>query len=133
MTSNDNGLHPLRDDGTVVGATFDLQPVDILDVVYFHKAGAKGSPQSVNPDYHEGLELLIKRLAMIEASILSISLDSQVARKLPAEDRELMLDYPLALGPLVEPASLRLQITRAQKAVGRRKPQRSAAGMIRKR
>ena len=51
-------LHPRRDDGSVVDATFDLFSVPVFEVVFHHKAGARGSARSVNADYNQGLELL---------------------------------------------------------------------------
>lgn len=113
-------LSPTRDDGTPLGATFQLHPVGVFDVVYHHKSGRRGGERSVNPDYHEGLELLIRRLASVSASILSISLDSKVARKLPEDQRELPLDFPIPLSPSADPAGPRVLITRAQKGVAGR-------------
>ena len=61
-------LHPCRDDGSTLDATFELSSIQLYEVVYHHKAGARDSPRSVNADYHEGLELLLQRLASVSAN-----------------------------------------------------------------
>ena len=89
-------------------------------MVYHHKAGRRGSVRSVNADYHEGLELLLSRLARLKCSILGISVDSGVARQLPPECRELDLDFPILLDERTDAAALRRRITKAQRSVARR-------------
>src|SRR4051794_32506908 len=112
-------LHPLRKDGSTVDASFDVSALPGFEIVYHHKAGARGSPRSVNADYHEGLELLLERLAGLEATIIGISVDSGVARALDPTERELDLGFPIALDSSTDAAILRLSITRAQKPVAR--------------
>lgn len=126
-------IHPRRDDGSPVDATFELSPVPWFEITYHHKAGGRDSPRSVNADYHEGLELLLSRLASVRAKILGISVDSGVARALAPDDRELDLDFPIDLAPTVDCAALRLEITRAQKSVGRRPDAKSDGGNDQKR
>jgi hypothetical protein len=113
-------LHPRRDDGTEVDATFEVHVVPVFDLIYHHKAGRRGGERSVNSDYHEGLELLLGRLAKLNCSILGISVDSSVARALPSEERELDLAYPISLSERTDLARLRRRITKAQKSVARR-------------
>lgn len=113
-------LHPRRSDGTVVEATFELSSVPVYELVYHHKAGARGTARSVNVDYHEGLELLLARMATVGVSILGISVDSAVARGLDPPDRELDLRFPISVDASTDVAALRLDITRAQKVVARR-------------
>jgi hypothetical protein len=126
-------LHPIAPDGRVLEATFELTMVPIFDLVYHHKAGARDSPRSVNADYHEGLELLLQRLAAFRATILGISVDSGVARDLPEEDRELDLEFPIDLTPDTDIHEVRLAITRAQKSVARRPGSLTAGGNDQKR
>jgi hypothetical protein len=102
-------LHPLRRDGSVVDATFELTTVGVFEVVCHHKAGARASPRSVNADYHEGLELLLARLA---SARLGIALDSGIARELDVADRELDLAFPIVVTASTDVAALRLDITR---------------------
>lgn len=121
-------LHPRRPDGTVVEATFELSSVPVYDLVYHHKAGARGSARSVNADYHEGLELLLARMAALGVSILGISVDSAVAREFDPADRELDLPFPVTVDASTDVAALRLDITRAQKPVARRPDAKSGGG-----
>jgi hypothetical protein len=113
-------LHPRRDDGSTMDATFELSSVPVFELVFHHKAGGRGSPRAVNSDYHEGLELLLERLASVGGTILGVSVDSSVARKLDPAERELDLQFPLAVGTDTDVPALRLEITRAQRPVARR-------------
>ncbi len=126
-------LHPRRDDGTAVDATFEVYVVPVFDVIYHHKAGGRTSERSVNSDYHEGLELLLRRLATLGCSILGISVDSSVARALPPDKRELELAYPIELGAQTDFARLRRRITKAQKSVARRPDAKPGGGNDQKR
>ena len=47
-------LHPQRDDGSLLDATFELTTVPVYELLYHHKAGGQ---RAINADYHEGLEL----------------------------------------------------------------------------
>jgi hypothetical protein len=105
--------HPLREDGSPIDATFELSEVPWFEITYHHKAGTRGGPRSVNADYHEGLEVLLTRLASVRAKIIGISVDSGIARELHPDDRELDLEFPIDLDPTVDCRSLRLEITRA--------------------
>ena len=125
-------LHPQSDDGTALDATFELSTVHVFELVYHHKAGARGSPRSLNADYHAGLELLLGRLAQLRMTILGISVDSSVARELAPEERELALSFPIRLNPAMDVHDLRLSITRAQRPIARR-PQAKDRGNDQKR
>jgi hypothetical protein len=126
-------LHPLANDGAVLDATFELSTVPVFDIVYHHKAGRRGSERSVNADYHQGLELLLGRLAQLRLTILGIAVDSGVARGLDPADRELVLDFPIRLRPEMSVHELRLTITRAQKPVARRADAKPGGGNDQKR
>jgi hypothetical protein len=126
-------LHPCRDDGTAVDATFEVHIVPVFDLIYHHKAGGRNSARSVNADYHEGLELLLGRLSQLGCSILGICVDSSVARQLPPEKRELNLAYPIELGERTDIARLRRRITKAQKSVARRPDAKPGGGNDQKR
>lgn len=114
------GYHPRSANGVQLDATFEIAPVHAFDVVYHHKAGARGSQQSVNVDYHAGLELLLARFGQLQMTILGISVDSGIARKLPPADRQLDLSFPIRVDSHTNSHELRLLITRAQKSVARR-------------
>lgn len=124
-------LHPQRPDGSVVDATFELSSVPIFELVFHHKAGARGSSRSLNADYHESLELLLTRLGAIGRTILGISVDSGIARELPDADRELSLDFPLVIDADTDIHAVRLEITRAQRSVARRPDAKPGGGGIR--
>ncbi len=105
----------------------------VFDLVFHHKAGGRDSSRSVNADYHEALKILLDRLASVDATILGISVDSSVARELEPAQRELDLDFPIALGSQTDVAELRLEITRAQKPVARRPGTKAGGGNDQKR
>lgn len=117
----------------MVEATFELSSVPVFDIVYHHKAGGRHSPRSINADYHEGLELLLARLASLGVSILGIVVDSTVARELDLADRELELPFPIDLHAGVDVNALRRDITRAQKPVARRPDAKPNGGNDQKR
>lgn len=115
-----HGLHPVAQDGAELDATFDLVAEQLYRLTYFHKAGGRGDPRSVNVDYHVGLELILKRLASVNAEIVDIAVDSSVARKLAAPERRLHLPFPISLSSGADFRELRMDITRAQKPIARR-------------
>ena len=126
-------LHPAREDGSTVDATFELSAAPVYEIVFHHKAGARGSPRAVNSDYHEGLELLLDRISTIGATILGVSVDSTVARALEEADRELDLPFPLRIDRGTDVVALRLSITRAMRAVARRPNTKPGGGNDQKR
>jgi hypothetical protein len=125
--------HPRRSDGSTVDATFEISPIPVYEIVYHHKSGRRGSPRSVNADYHEGLELLLARLGSVGCTLLGIGVDSTVALELEPAERELGLDFPLSVDRNTDPHALRLLITRAQKTVARRPDVKPGGGNDQKR
>ena len=126
-------LQPRRDDGSTVDSTFELSSMTVYELVFHHKAGARGSVWSVNADYHEGLEVLLQRIGSVGAKILGISVDSGVAQKLDPADRELDLDFPIQVSTATDPHALRLHITRAARSVARRPTAKPGGGNDQKR
>jgi hypothetical protein len=126
-------LHPHRDDGSELDATFELNVVPVFDLVFHHKAGGRGSDRALNQDYHEALETLLSRLARVNATILGISVDSSVARELDEQNRELGLDFPIGLHAETNAYELRREITRAQKGIARRPTAKPGGGNDQKR
>jgi hypothetical protein len=118
--SNAEIFRPRSAEGVQLDATFEIEALCAFDVVYHHKAGARGSQHSVNADYHAGLELLLARLGQLQMTILGIWVDSGIARKLPPADRQLDLRFPIRVDSHTNHHELRLLITRAQKSVARR-------------
>jgi hypothetical protein len=130
MTTGGGPLHPCRDDGTVLDATFELSAVSVFELVYHHKVGGE---RAMNADYHEGLELLIARIGSVGAAILGVSVDSGVARELPPEERELPLSFPIEVDGHTDAHELRLEITRAVKQIARRPDANPGGGNDQKR
>ena len=126
-------FHPRSARGVQLDATFEIAAVRAFDIVYNHKAGGRSSQRSVNADYHAGLELLLARLGQLQMTILSISVDSGIARKLPPADRQLDLNFPIRVDSQTNHPELRLLITRAQKSVARRPTARPDGGNDQKR
>lgn len=126
-------LHPRREDGSRLDATFELSAVPLFELVFHNKAGARGSARSVNVDYHEALEVLLARLAALRATIVGIRVDSSTARELDPPDRELQLEFPIDLSPETNAYELRLEITRAQKSIARRSTAKPGGGNDQKR
>lgn len=133
LDSQNKLLHPHRDGGGALDATFEVQECRVYSIVYHHKAGARGSEGAVNADYHEGLLMLLQRLAGKRAVILGIAVDSSVARKLPEAERRLDLAFPIDLVNVTDIRNLRLQITRAQKGIARRPGSQPVGGNDQKR
>ena len=128
-----NPLHPLRDDGSQLDATFELRSVAVFDLIFHHKARGRNDPRALNQDYHEALATLLSRLVRLNATILAIVLDSSVARDLEHEDRVLALRFPITLNDTTDVHELRLQITRAQKPLARREDVKPGGGNDQKR
>lgn len=123
-------MHPRRDDGHVLDATFELHAVAVFDLVYHHRVGGD---RAINADYHEGLELLLSRIASVGAAILGVSVDSGVAMKLEPERRELPLKFPIEIDQGIDAHELRLEITRAVRAIARRPNAKLGGGNDQKR
>jgi hypothetical protein len=126
-------LHPRRADGSEIDATFVLSTVPVIDLVYHHKAGGHDDPRAVNTDYHEGLEVILEKLAGLRTTILGVSVDSSVAKEFDPIDRELQLAFPIDLSPETDARELRLEITRAQKPIARRADAKPGGGNDQKR
>lgn len=126
-------FHPRSARGVQLDATFEIAAARAFDVVYHHKAGARGSQHSINADYHAGLELLLARLGQLRMTILGISVDSGIARRLPPADRQLDLTFPIRVDRHTDYHELRLRITRAQKSVARRPDAKPNGGNDQKR
>jgi hypothetical protein len=110
-------LQPVSAEGIELDATFDLSRESAFCVTYHFKAGGS---RSVNADYHLGLEVLLERMASLDAEILDITVDSSEARKYDKQDRRLSLKFPIHLALVTNFRDLRMDITRAQRSVARR-------------
>lgn len=122
-----------RDDGTVLGASFSVEAVNgRTSIVYAAGGGTRNIPGATNPDYRDGLELVISRLRAASCVIVDAFLESDTVRALPEEKRRLHakgLNYPIAID---DPRRVRAAITSAAAQTGRR-PGAKGQGNPRKR
>jgi hypothetical protein len=114
--------------GHLLDAEFDIErDGDDVFMVFHARYGTRGSGSEVNIDYLQALEIVLARLATLDAVIIAIEVDSRVARALPRSERLLPLSYPIRLGPTTDKGRLRRDITEAQRKVAQ-KPDAKAAG-----
>jgi len=84
------------DAGRVLDAEIDMELRSRgADVAVHARSGGVGPDRGRNVDYFEALELLLRRLASLRATIVTGSVDSTVARKLPEAERVLDLPWPV--------------------------------------
>jgi hypothetical protein len=109
------------DHGVLLDAEFDIEPVrNGVDIILHSRSGGAGSARHRNPDYFRALETLLARLASIDAQILSIAVDSRVARELPVDHRVIDLIYPLRPSREPDLEMLRRRITEGQRTIASR-------------
>ena len=99
------------DDGTDLDSEFEVE-VGSFDVVLLSRNG-KGR----NPQYYEGLDSILGRLATSGSVLAEIWLDSEPARKQPLSDRVIPIGCPRRLDPDTDIEALRKEITSAQVGV----------------
>lgn len=85
----DLGEHRLvRRADQVLDAKFMVETVEVGQSVVIESAGgARGGPSARNVDYVEGLDLILRRLGEVNASLTDIYLDTAAVRDLPSEMR----------------------------------------------
>ena len=68
-------------DGTVLDATFSVQPPehDVISVVFESSGGHEGGPNPRNLQYRQGLNVLLRRLGLMNAIVLEIRVESKLA------------------------------------------------------
>jgi hypothetical protein len=103
-------------------ARFDVETVDGTRTIVFRSRG--GRPVR-NADYAEGLDLLLRRLASLDAVLDAVMVDSGDTRRKNVPPADRLLDpgngrsYPVRLVDENDLAELRLALGRSQAAVGR--------------
>ena len=121
-----------RESGRTLDAEFEVEDSPGarpgIDIVLLSRARSRPSPNSLNPDYNEALEEILRRLAAADATILNIEVDSTVTRSLPEADRRLDLVFPIELAKSGDLAQLRKRITSAQGTIGRAPGAKSSGG-----
>jgi 5-methylcytosine-specific restriction protein A len=83
------------------------------------RGGKKTDDAAVNPDYLDGLRLLIERAARAGVILRTATIDSSVAAKLPLVDRTLDLGQPLALGEGTDVVALVSRVKAEQKKLAK--------------
>lgn len=112
-------LSPEGSTGEKLDASFDLdRDRDGWAINYHSRGGTKGSPSALNTQYTEGLQVLVRRLAHLEAELTLINVDSQPMHKLPPAQRRLSFRYPISLSQLSDIDALLSDISSKQKEIG---------------
>lgn len=128
-------LQPRSDGGRLIDAAFYIesvlgQPISVL----FESAGGAGPDgRRRNPDYVEGIDVVLARLRELGATVLDAYVDSGRTRDLPIPDRRLSSDevtFPIELRQC-DLAGLRRQLLRKMGKVGR-EPTATGGGNARK-
>jgi hypothetical protein len=111
----------VADDGTVLDATFFVEhgPSHLV----YESAGGRTVNNARNRDYGQGLELLLLRLAGLDAVITDIWVDSVVTRRLPLHQRRVSLrryQLPLSLARVADLADLKRDLSTSAREPGAR-------------
>lgn len=108
------------DEGRAIRATFSAFFEGSEVALILHARGGKKSDEAaVNPDYLDGLRLLLERAARIGVVLRTATVDSTVAAKLPLAERTLDLGQPISLGRATDIDALVSQVKAEQKSVAK--------------
>lgn len=108
----------MNEQGALLDAEFDLETTPTgVEIVLHSRQGSANTTAHRNVDYFAALEAILERLASVDGKILCVAVDSVVARRLPAEDRVIPLDYPIVLSTAPDIGSVRRRITEEQRKV----------------
>jgi len=128
-------LQPRAEGGRLIDAAFYIesvlgQPISVL----FESAGGAGPDgKKRNPEYVEGIDVVLARLRELGATVLDAYVDSGRTRELPIPDRRLSPEdgtFPIELRTC-DTAGLRRQLLRKMGKVGR-EPSATGGGNARK-
>ncbi|XVS62890.1 hypothetical protein ACQPYE_32215 [Actinosynnema sp. CA-299493] len=113
-------MRVVDDVGDELNADFSVEPDGEHLAVLLESAGGRTADGGVrNADYRPGLEVLLARLAAIDAVLLDALVDSRQVRGL-AEDERRLLAEPVWLGRGVDVSALRRRLTSGQGRIGQR-------------
>lgn len=111
--------------GEPITATFDVEAQHENLSLVLHSAGGGASRKlggiPRNVDYPQGLELLLRRLGQIDATLTDAYVDSDRVQALPVSSRRLEIQdrpYPIHLADVDDYDGLRRGLTRAQRSIG---------------
>jgi len=126
---------PVAAGGRLIDAAFSIESVlgQPISVLFESAGGSAASQASRNPDYVEGIDVVLTRLGELGATVLDAYVDSGRTRTLPIPDRRLSSDeapFPIDLRSC-DLAALRRQLLRKMSKVGR-EPTAGGGGNSRK-
>ena len=121
MATSNSGAFAVSDGATELDSQFSVERlVDGFAVIVESRSGSDGSPPKRNSQYKEGLELLLARLASLDAQLASAFLDGKPHWDQPLAEKELVLEhtYPVALAKVPSIPDFRGDVMRAQVHTG---------------
>lgn len=119
-------------DGTVLDATFVVLPPEdgTVSVVFESSGGHEGGPNPRNLDYRRGLNVLLRRLQLMNAVVPEIRVETGRTRLLPVEQQRIVIPgrpFPISLASVGDVDTFRLEISRSGRKVGQ-PPELAAEG-----
>ena len=110
-------------DGIVLDATFAVQAAvdSMVSVIFESSGGHEGGPNPRNLQYRLGLNVLLRRLQLMNAVIHEIRVETERTRLLPIDQQNIVipnLTFPLALASIEDVDSFRQMISRYGRKVG---------------
>jgi superfamily II DNA or RNA helicase/diadenosine tetraphosphate (Ap4A) HIT family hydrolase/SOS-response transcriptional repressor LexA len=134
LTAEPNPLYRVcTDAGELLDASFRVERAgDQLTIIYESRGGTKGSGSERNTQYAPGLEVLLARLAAMDAQITDAVVESEKTLDLPLEQRRLTIEgerFPLRI---TDPVALRGKLSAAQAKVGRAKGAKGSGNSTRR-
>src|ERR1022692_3621193 len=110
-------------DGTVLDATFSVQPAESsgISVVFESSGGHQGGPNPRNLQYRQGLNVLLRRLQLMNAAVREIRVETERTRLLPIEQQCIVIPglmFPVALSSIEDIDAFRQEISRYGRKVG---------------
>jgi hypothetical protein len=120
-------------DGTVLDATFSVQPPDegVVSVVFESSGGRAGGPNPRNLQYRQGLNVLLRRLQLMNAVLAEIRVETERTRALPVDHQRIEIGgrpFPIALAGLGDIENFRKEISRYGRKIGQSAETAAAGG-----
>jgi hypothetical protein len=124
LRPEDADLKPMADDGQrQLDATFNVYHTDDgYELVFEARGGTGNSTAARNTEYTKGLQVVLERLAAAGAVLKDVLVDSKPARKLPIDERRVVLEdwqYPLELKEVSHMEKLVSALGKGKAAIGR--------------
>jgi hypothetical protein len=110
-------------DGTVLDATFSVQPPEqgVVSVVFESSGGHEGGANPRNLQYRQGLNVLLRRLQLLNAVVSVIRVETERTRLLPVERQAIVIPgraFPVALSTVGDIDVFRQDVSRYGRKVG---------------